>query len=230
MNISIKFFYVLIYLLTLLFQLHSCPPKELFSPSVKVVFTAAIIENQYEMRKNEYLYSLQVLQEFRIAPYILEACQEKSFFDQYNYPVFYPMVNDAQLKNKGVNEARLLQEGIKYCSFDKEDMLLKLTGRYYFTDDLFVRLIESNPDIDAFVKQPSNGPAVFTGCYALRCKYFELFLEGLDLKKMEMQMINIEDELGEFLIRNPQIKTQYVDALNLTANIFGDGHCVLINL
>lgn len=196
---------------------------------VKVIFTAALIDNQFEMRKQEYLHSLDRLIEFGAIPLIVEACKKSSFFDVCGFPVFYPNVNNPNLKNKGVNEAKLLQEALKHFEFDDDEILIKLTGRYFFYSDHFLRFIRDTPHADFIVKGTNNANpfTFFTGCYAAKYKYFKQFLAELDLAKMEREMINIEDELGRFLLRNPQLVTITVDSLDLVANIFGEGRCQL---
>ena len=72
-----------------------------------------------------------------------------------------------------------------------------------------------------------NEKSVFTGCFALRCKYFKQFLADLDLIRMEGEMINFEDELCNFLWKNDHIKIHFIETLNITANIFGEGKCQL---
>lgn len=191
-----------------------------------ILYTAAILDHHYEMRKREYLHSLEILASWEKSPCIVEACRESSFFDELGIPIFYSKVNDDSLANKGINEARSLQKALKYYAFPNNEILLKLTGRYFFTDDAFLKLVENNPSLDAFVKKTPDGP-VFTGCFALRCGYLQQFLNQLDFVKMEKQHLSIESELAGFLLRNPHIKTLYVDTLHITANIFGTGTCML---
>lgn len=212
----------LILLLTLSFGFHSQAHSE---TDLKVICTAALIPQQYEMRKQEYLHTLENLKNLGVVPYIVEACTKASFFDDSGCPVFYPGVNDPNLKNKGVNEARLLQEGLKHFQFNDNDMILKITGRYYFDDGYFINTVRENPQYDAFVRRPESDPAyTFAGCYAFRCRIFKQFLSELNLNKMETDMIDMELELGRFLDRHPEIKVLNTK-LNITANIFGCGEC-----
>lgn len=194
--------------------------------SLHLFYTAAIIDEQYEMRKNEYLYSLKVLDDLGIHPYILESCKTESFFDPLPYSIFYTRTNNSRLFNKGVNEANSLIKGFEKYKFEENSIIIKLTGRYFFTSRNFISYIENHPKIDAFIKRTENS-SIFTGCFALRCCYFQKFLRQLDLKKMEREKISIEDELYRFLINNPSIKVLQLDSLDVTANIFGEGNCQL---
>jgi hypothetical protein len=195
--------------------------------AIPVLYTAALIDNQYEMRKQEYLYSFQILKQFKTVPYILESCKISSFFDYLETPLLYTQTNDICLKNKGINEAMALLKGLKHFAFPQDQMLVKLTGRYFFTSPKFFTLIQNHPEMDAFVKRSYGSSSIFTGCFALRHQFFQQFLEGLDLEKMEREMINIEDELAKFFTSNPQIKVFNVGTLDVTANIFGEGRCML---
>lgn len=208
--------------------LHCCA-QEIIEKPLKVIFTAALIENQWEMRKQEYIYSLNSLLGYGLSPYIVEACKTSSFLDEYKLPIFYPNVNDTSLRNKGVNEARLLLEALNHFEFDDDDLILKFTGRYFFTSFEFPQFLLDNSDADFVVRMCGhNNQGCLTACFAAKYKYFKKFLEQLDLKKMEREMINFEDELANFLNRNPEIKTIRVDTLNLTANCFGTGQTQLL--
>ena len=105
--------------------------------NINIIFTAALIDNQFEMRKSEYLYSLNRLKSWDYIPYIIESCRRSSFFDNYSVPVCYAQVNDPNLRNKGVNEAKALQVGLDYFGFSDEDMIVKITGRYFFKMMIF---------------------------------------------------------------------------------------------
>ena len=196
-----------------------------------VLFTAALVDKKFNERKIEYIASLNRLLSFGIRPIIVEACKTSSFFDVYKLPTFYPNVNNLRLQNKGVNEARLLQEALKHFQFDDEHLIVKMTGRYLFLDDRFFRLLSSLPSVDFVVRK---GPELssargrfidcFTGCFAAKAKYLREFLDQLDLERMEREFTCIEHELGIFLRENPQIQVLFVDSLGIRANIFLDGN------
>jgi hypothetical protein len=207
---------------------HALCPLDLFCYShIPVIYTAAVLEKSYEMRKKEYLHALEVLEKFGVAPYILESCQAGSFFDETTAAVFYTKTNNYSLRNKGVNEAKALLCGLPQLGLDPDQIVVKITGRYFFTEPTLFDLIDQYPEIDAFVKRPLNSLSTFTGCFALRSRLLHQFLLGLDFQKMEKEMINIEDELTRFLERNPNIRVLNIDTLDVTANIFGEGKCSL---
>jgi len=207
--------------------------KELKSlPLPKIIYTAALINDKYEMRKDEYIRGIKTLDIYGYKPYIVESCKEPgvTFFDSYSPYVFYAYTNNATLKNKGVNECMSLIAAFKHYNFDDNDMIIKLTGRYYFNSDKFFKAIQDNPNVDAFAtRTPWNYDAVCTGCFALRYKYFKEMLSEFDYAKMEQGPIDVEDMVGLYLkkINLNGVKVLYLDSLDLTANVFCTGTPIL---
>ncbi len=195
---------------------------------IRVVCTAALIDQKSEERKNEYEYSFKKLREYGYAPYIVESLRAaKTFLDEHSEHVCYTQTNNALLRNKGVNEARSLQKGLAAFGFDDNDMIIKLTGRYFFNSDAFIQLVQERSDIDAFIKYDAIGQTI-TGCYAMRYKYFKEMLDSIDYHVMEKKMINIEREVANYIKRKQSvIKVLAVDQLDVTANIFGRGVCCM---
>lgn len=116
-----------------------CCAQEIIDKPLKVIFTAALIENQWEMRKQEYIYFLNSLLDYGLSPYIVEACKTSSFFDEYKLPIFYPNVNDLSLRNKGVNEARLLLEALNHFEFDT-DLLFQIEKDFFKSSSFSFKL------------------------------------------------------------------------------------------
>src|SRR5579863_1409229 len=192
---------------------------------VRVVATAALIAQQYEERKKEYIHSLNILSSYGYTPYIIESCctDNNSFLDDYSPHVLYTHTNNASLRNKGVNEAQSLVAACAQLPFKDTDIIVKLTGRYYFNSDALFNLITTNPHIDAFVKMDAYGQ-VFTGCLALSYAHFKKAFASLDTQRMERDMINIEHEIAQYIKTNiPAHKIMYLDSVEVTAAIFGTG-------
>jgi len=191
--------------------------------TIKILYTAALIDKHFEGRKQEYLHSLGNIYMLGFEPYIVEACKKAgpTFFDEHCKHVFYAKSNNPRLKNKGVNEASTMLESLNYFDFDDEDMILKITGRYYLKSDFLIQMIKNNPEHDAFVKLDPHGQ-VFTGCFAMRYKDFKQMLEQLDFAYMEKYMINIEREVADYL-RYRNIKTLKLHKVDVAAKIFGTG-------
>ena len=104
------------------FALHSTKAE------VRVILTAALTNNHFELRKNQYIKSLDILSSYDYQnPYIVEALKKTgpTFLDEYSTNVFYSTCNNPSLKNHGVNEARSLLEALNYFEFADDDIILK---------------------------------------------------------------------------------------------------------
>lgn len=201
----------------------------LFAAPIKVLYTAALIDDQFEYRRDEYLKSLALLDAhgYLSRTYVVDSCAktDRSFFEEHLEHVLYANTNDLRLRNKGGNEARALIAALNHFNFDDEEIILKLTGRYYLDSDLFLKTIESHPDVDVFVKFDQWGQA-FTGCYAIRCRLLKEQLAAIDLSELEERSICIETKVAEFIHQveeEGRAKVKVLDRLDVTANIFGWG-------
>ncbi len=188
-----------------------------------IVCTAALLETQASTRQSEYSHALTTIKNFGYDPYVIEACKQHgpTFLECYSDHVFYSTFNNPKLKNKGVNEAKTFLQGLKAFAFDDNDMIIKMTGRYYFTSDYLMRVIENNPTQDAFVFFINN--AMLTVCFAMRYKELLTMLENLNYQKMESQMINIEWECAEYIRNNNHLQVLYLDKLDVQGIPFGHG-------
>lgn len=199
---------------------------------IKIVCTAAILENNHKERMAEYIKSMKIISQFGYEPYIIEACKSgPTFLDEYSNFVYYPNVNNPSL-GKGFNEALSMLKGCEYFEFDDDDWIIKLTGRYYFADDYFVRLVEDNTDADAIVRTwskevPGQKGSIFTGCFAMKYKYLKEMLIGYLREKIDMIEKNdkriyiIECFAAKYiydLARN-RAKVMFVKNLHVFANI-----------
>lgn len=199
---------------------------------IQIICTAALLDGQYEIRKREYIEAVEKIKKFGFMPYIVESCQTgPTFLDLLSDKVWYAKTNDLALRNKGVNEAKALLNFFKYNPFNDDDIIVKITGRYLFLDDSFLRCVIDHPEYDAFVKYAYLGTlnikeaAIYTHCFALRYKYFIEFLSQLDLEKMEREMICLEWEISYYLAARSDLKTFLLDRLGLVARV-GYNNCV----
>lgn len=202
----------------------------LMKRKIKVLCTAAIIPIKEEERKQQYSKALHRVIEFGYRPYIVESCVSgPSYFDGMSSTVFYSLSNNPALRNKGVNEFVSMIKAFQHWDFDDEDMIIKLTGRYYFMSDSFIRFIEDAEDVDAaakFVTVPA-GPtkgvdAVLTGCFAMKCGEFKKMLNHFDYDWLEREMICVEHVVGPYLnvLAQKGFRVSRRDRLDLEANMF----------
>ena len=108
MNISKIFFFIGL----------ACLPI-LIDSKIKIVCTAALIQDNYEQRKEEYIRTLTKLKEFGYETYVFESCtQGPTFLRQYCDHVCYTQTNNPLISNKGVNEARSMVVGFMHYNFE----------------------------------------------------------------------------------------------------------------
>jgi|SRR5579862_4787806 len=197
---------------------------------IHVIMTSAVIPHQYEWRKMEYLTGFNAIKSYGFNPWIIEATKVTStFYDEISNQVLYPQTNDLSLRNKGVNETMSMRASLPYLPFEDDDIVIKLTGRYHLYSREFIHIIEANAnDYDAFVcwgKHFVTRGHVFTGCFAMRWKYFKKIISEMNLENAERQMIPVEYLFAEF-IRQNNLKTKEIDPLHVRARIFYSGEGV----
>lgn len=192
---------------------------------MKVIFTTALTEAYYDQRKDEYLDSYKSLCSM-IDPSNVEIVECYSgkgtnFFEtELGIPVYYTETNRTEIKNQGVREAIALKKYLENCSSDDSEMMIKQTGRYRFTSNFFIKEVHES-DADILVRKTEDGQSFF-GAIAMTKKNFLLFLNQLDLDKMEEMSINIERELSDFIERNNLTEKKYsrIEMFSNIANNF----------
>ncbi len=193
---------------------------------VCIVLSAALTDAYFEFRKTQYIESINILAQYGYHnPYVIEALRKQgpTFLDDYTSNVFYSTADDPRFRNKGINEARTMLQGIIHFNFNPDDLIIKLTGRYQLISDKFIKLVKNNPDIDAFVMVNEDGN-VFTLGFAMRCKYMREMYENMDWEKMEHNWINVEHEVGNYIKRKKRsgsFKVKYIKKLYMKADLFG---------
>ena len=148
------------------------------------------IESKYgihneEHRKHTYLecitQALRILPD-SIKPIIVENNGFRStYLDNMGCDVVYTNNNVVNYGNKGVNELRDIKDVIRIYNIQDDDIVIKLTGRYFMMNPIFIQTIFEYPDKDAFVKffNVCTCEYVYDDCvlglYAIRCKYLKRF-------------------------------------------------------
>ena len=97
---------------------------------------------------------------------------------------------------------------------------------------ILIFILRKNPHIDVFVRAVGENFAI-TGCFALRYKYFKEMLENLDYKQMEANYIYLERKVMDYIhkiVRESSAKVMFVDQLDISAHVMGDGSYALVNL
>lgn len=170
--------------------------------------TAALIDIKYEKRKQDYIHAFSILHSYGFVPYIVESCkpvETQSFLNEYSNNVLHTNTNDATIGNKGVNEFRSILAALNHFAFDDNDIIVKMTGRYFFKNSYFIDYITAHPEIDAFIRrggQPGDfvGPNhIFTGCFAMRVKHLKTMVENMDFQTMIEENQPVEAIVADYI-------------------------------
>lgn len=194
---------------------------------VRLVLTAALTDAYYSFRKQQYVASFNQLYNYGFTPasiYIIEAVKRKgpTFLEAFSQHVFYATVNDQSLVNKGLNEITTLFEGLKYYNFDPDDIVIKMTGRYYLLSDYCLKTVyEKQNQYDVFVKR--DGPCmVRTFIFAMRVKYLMELLSEIDIYEYEKKGQWVEHAFAQYINRNiGKLRVCFLDHLDIALNRYG---------
>lgn len=159
----------------------------------------------YYHRKNTYLNSITKtlsLLPSDIKPIIVENNGlRQTYLDELTVKVDYTDNNSVKYYHKGVNELLDIKYIINKYDIKDDDLIIKLTGRYYTLNDDFFQKIINNYNFDAYIKFYNVCALKFMdndcvlGMYAIRCKYLKQF-SYIDFNKSP------EVEFAEFIRSN----------------------------
>lgn len=192
---------------------------------IKILFTSSLISSDYELRKTQYINSYNNLLKYASPDQIniLECFSDSiDFFMNLKSKTYISKNKKNNLKNKGAKECICLKEFFENTNSDENDLYIKITGRYSLDSDWFFEQINNNLEFDFYGKLMDNNQQIFTGLFAIKSKLFKDFLNWLDIDKMEINMINFEKLLKNY-IDSSNSKSLYLEKLDLTAPIYGHG-------
>ena len=189
-----------------------------------VLITSADIEHQHKkMRTEEYRKTIswmkQNLGDNNFLAWIECVRDSGSFIEEY-HPVFYSNVNNPKFSNTGANWGKAIEEFISHHDIH-EEFIAHITGRYHLKDKYFIDTIEANPDYDVFAKDDGHSQ-YFTGCFAMRAKYFIDWIHQTDWNWLNTTMTNLEKSVWNYS-KNKNLKCYEFDSLHIDCNIFGNG-------
>ncbi len=188
---------------------------------IHLIFTSALVQNNYEARKIEYLRSLSALKNYGVDPWIIEATHiNDSFYNRLSNHVLYPRRNIYR-SNIGANELLSIRSSFPHFQFDDEDVVVKLTGRYWLFQPTLFNVIRDQPNYDVYLKKWfGNGWFEFTGCFAMKWKHFKKMLETADPQSMEMNYIAFEEIVARYVKEN-NLKSLILENLDVLCRING---------
>lgn len=186
---------------------------------MKLLLTSAIIEDHYQERKNEYLESIHTIDSIGLKSdvFLIETVLSKGhFIEDLSIPVFYSNTHVEHLRNKGVKEILALSNFFNSQEIVDNEMIIKLTGRYRFISDFFIREVQKQ-EYDLY--HTNRGSQSFFGCFAIRKKYFVEFINSLNIVEMENKTINIELEFFNFIQRRDDINSKLYNKIDVYSKI-----------
>jgi hypothetical protein len=144
--------------------------------------------------------------------------------------LLYSQTHNPHLRNIGVDEINACKVALDHFQFDDEDIIIKLTGRYFLNSTLLVDEVRAGQnDFDVFYHPfpvgHSGAGQMFTGAYAMRKKHLHEYLHQVDLDKLETQMINIEYDMLTYLQRKDGLRLRPLAKLDITAHS-GNGEVI----
>lgn len=136
-------------------------------------------ENREQTYINGITNTLKLLPN-NIKPIIVENNgSRKTILDNFGIDVIYTNNNTFKGIHKGVNELMDIKEVINKYNIDDNDIIIKITGRYYPLNNTFFNLI--NNEYDVFIKFFNVSTEKFMdndcvlGLYAIKCHYLKTF-------------------------------------------------------
>ena len=139
-----------------------------------------------EYRDNTYKNAIRKTLSFLpyfIKPIIVENNGKRAtFMDDFQIPVIYTESNKHNYQHKGVNELQDIKTVIEQFKIKDDDIIIKVTGRYYPLNDSFFRIVlDKLGTYEAVIKAYSVSDQKFTdddvvlGLFAIKCKHLKRF-------------------------------------------------------
>lgn len=189
-----------------------------------ILVTSAELDFMNEMRTNEYLKTIEWLQENASTHNVvwLECIfNNEPPYLKGTFPVYCPNSHRSNYTNKGANLGQSLKNFFNICEVNDE-LVVQLTGRYHFMDTYFFEQIEKNPGYDLYAKNDGYDQ-YFTGCFAIKKSYLIQWVNETDWDYLNYAMINFEKSLWNFS-KEKNLNFFEMDKLNMNCNIFGKGN------
>jgi len=188
-----------------------------------LIVTTSIIDKHMntseDHRKNRYMeciqYLIDLLKEDSSVKLIVVENNgpRQTYLDNLKCDILYTNNNNYKFAHKGVNELSDIKDVIEHYHIKKDDMIIKLTGRYKMLDMRFIELVkDKSKEYDAFIKFFNVCELKYMyddcvlGLFAMKCKY---------IKDFEYDCIKSpECEVAEYARENIH-KLMEIDHLNL---------------
>jgi hypothetical protein len=178
-------------------------------------------------RENQYRQFIESMKIVKLDKYYCEcvSMETKTFLNELvdEQHLFYSKTHNRNLKNIGVDEINACKASLDYFNFDDNDIVVKLTGRYFLNSMVFINEIianENNFDVfyHPFPENHDGAGQMLTAAFGIRKLCYHNYLKQVDLQKMEKEMINVEYDMLNYLnINSDKIRLRPLDKLDITA-------------
>lgn len=196
---------------------------------IHILCTTALISAQYQRRQKEYTHSFDILKHMGFEPFIVESClpsNSRTFLNDHSDYVLYANINNLKLE-KGINEFKALEAAFDFFNFEDNDIIIKMTGRYFFENDFLIQQILDHPQADVLVRwggQPGDFVSqghVFTGCFAMRASHFKKMLKQIDYSYWAQHVKPVEAVVADYILNNiVQEKIISLPKIYVSARVF----------
>lgn len=181
---------------------------------IHVIATSANLENNYDVRKQQYLTGLaSLVLNYNINPYIIETCRKTDYLTEH----FIGHSNHSE--NKGINEFINIDNFFKSTDskFKDDDVIIKISLRYKIISSYFLDAIRTS-DHEVYCKSSSDiyGPqdtGVHSFLFAMKYKCWKEFLSTFNRNVHRDDPI--ECQLASYFNNTD---TKYLDKLGILAN------------
>lgn len=186
-----------------------------------LLFTSAEIDNQKELRTQDYNKSLDWLKKNTkdLQILVLETVKPNNSCLILE-DVFYSNTHNVSFSNKGANLGLALKEFCINYKLPEDETIIVMTGRYIFLDTYFFDIIKK--DFFDFYGKVFHNCQYFTGAFAMKFKYLKERVINTNWYNLNTNNINIEKNLFDYVI-NSKISACNLDKINIECKIFGTG-------
>lgn len=143
--------------------------------TIYVIVTASLIENNFYLRKNQYIKGITSLLKRISNKYkviiVENNGKRETFLDHFGVDVVYTNNNGVN-PNKGFNELLDVHRVIQLYDIKDSDFVIKMTGRYFLDSICPFFDIVDKEIYDCVIRYVCDFHAV-TGLIGMRCKYMK---------------------------------------------------------
>lgn len=183
-------------------------------------------------RNKEYNAALQIIFSAGLPVYGVHSEMTPTEYEPPSFTVF-PYIRVKTITSTAEKYRAISKSQKEFCSIYESvsmldqipdsDWIIKMSGRYIFVNDEFIKTVQEQPDsIHAVIKTCDDNKQCYTFCFAIRKKLFQEFFSNFNHFHTILNK-NIENVLYEYLINNYSQHIKNVDVFYIYADIDNSG-------